>query len=137
MRIVRAGFGTERPELARFEGLEGVIEIAARWVNQRADPSVEFPGGIDMHTPGGVAEHPLEVGVIIKFSLEQEERRGRTFLAGMTERGVDHVLDRKFAIGQRGDDRGVFATGLGEEAELRFDTEQAHRGGCAARENDP
>jgi hypothetical protein len=102
------------PGLARFELFEPTFQHAARRADKRADFRRELPSRTDLNALHGVGQRVAELSIVVHLVFEDEQGGRRALLSAVTERRMDHVLDRQIAVGQRGDDRRVLAASFGE-----------------------
>lgn len=61
-----------------------------------------------MKRGSGVAKLIKEAGRVVKVSLDEREGSGGTFLSGVSEGGVNEILDGEVGVGGVGDDEGIF-----------------------------
>ena len=120
VRVLVGKVRHDGPRLARFQFLERRLEHAGGRPNQRAHLGLQIPGRSDRNALDRIAQCLAEGLVVEDLFFQDQQRRGRTLLAAVAERGMQHVLDGQIAVGDRGDDRGVLAAGLGQQLQVRL-----------------
>ena len=76
MWVVAHTPGHHCPSLPRLERLESLFQCSGGGPDERADGRMEHGGRTDMQALRGVAEHALELGVVIDLRLKQQQRHG-------------------------------------------------------------
>ena len=103
------------PVLARFQHGQAPQQFFAGGLDQRAHHGGRVEGIADPQAPHRIGEPRLERGIVVHGRFDDGQARGRAFLAGMTERRSDEVLDREVDVGGLGDDHRVLAARLTEQ----------------------
>ena len=98
----------EKPAFAIVELSEASQKMRAGFADQGSDEGSGIVGWPDMKRGSGVAKLIKEAGRVVKVSLDEREGSGGAFLSGVSEGGVNEILDGEVGVGGVGDDESIF-----------------------------